>query len=354
MALFTAPKGTLLITGGHGLVGKALQTLTLGFASESSTSVNPTSPPSQQVIYLSSPSQGGIDLTDTKKLVEVFEKYKPDQVIHLAALVGGLYKNMNDNLEMYRTNLIMNINMIEMCHKFNVQKSIFCLSTCIFPEMSQDKYPISETDLHKGPPHDSNKGYSYAKRMTQIHTELYNDYYINNNMPNRMICIIPTNIYGEHDNFNLQSGHVIPSLIHQCYLSALTGKEFVIKGTGKPLRQFIYSQDLARLLLWVLENFKGNSIILSPDEKDEYSISQISEYIKTSFENYYSLRPLRGYNTEIKLRFDSSFADGQYKKTANNGLLKSLIGNDLNLIQLKDGIDKTVKWFINNYEIARK
>ena len=101
MALFTTPKGMLLITGGHGLVGKALQTLI---------------PSSSQVIYLSSPSQGGIDLTDTKKLVEVFEKYKPDQVIHLAALVGGLYKNMDDNLEMYRTNLIMNINMNNVFH----------------------------------------------------------------------------------------------------------------------------------------------------------------------------------------------------------------------------------------------
>lgn len=325
-----------LITGGYGLVGRAL------------FSIIPESE-KDNYIFLDSPSRGGTDLLNIENTSKLFEKYKPDKVVHLAALVGGLYKNMNDNLGMYKNNLIMNMNIIECCHKYNVKKSVFCLSTCIFPDITEGSYlsyPISELDLHKGPPHSSNKGYSYAKRMTQVHTELYNDFYIKNNMPNRMICIIPTNVYGEHDNFHLQDGHVIPSLIHQCYLAVNENRPFVIRGTGVPKRQFMYSQDLAYLALWVLENFseKTNSIILAPDETDEYSISKVAKYIKESFESYYG--------KDIDLQFDCKYADGQFRKTASNKLLKSL--TLFEFTDLKNGINKTVKWFIKNYKTVRK
>ena len=110
--------------------------------------------------------------------------------------------------------------------------------------------------LHDGAPHESNYPYAYAKRLLEITSRAYNE-----NYPNgcKFICVIPTNIYGEHDNFSLEDGHVIPSLIHRCYLAKKDNKSFVIKGTGKPLRQFIYSKDLAKLILWVMENYNDNS-----------------------------------------------------------------------------------------------
>ena len=101
-------------------------------------------------------------------------------------------------VEMFEINVLINLNVIRVCHKLKVKKLISCLSTCIFPD--KVKYPINEGMLHKGSPHDSNYGYAYAKRMLEIHSRLYREQYNDN-----FICIIPTNIYGEHDNFNLNN-----------------------------------------------------------------------------------------------------------------------------------------------------
>ena len=103
---------------------------------------------------------------------------------------------------MFENNLTINMNVVKCCHKYNVQRAIFCLSTCIFPD--KVSYPITEDMLHEGPPHNSNYGYAYSKRMLQIQCQIYNQDY------NReYICVIPTNIYGEHDNFSLMDAHVI-------------------------------------------------------------------------------------------------------------------------------------------------
>ena len=331
----------VLVTGGSGLVGKAIQHIT-------------DNDGSAEFIFASSQD---VDLINTTETIKFFETHKPDIVIHLAAVVGGLYKNMDNNLQMYNKNLIMNTNVIECCHVYRVKKSIFCLSTCIFPDINENtpwlRYPISELDLHKGPPHPSNKGYSYAKRMIQVHTELYNDYYIKNNMPNRMICIIPTNVYGPFDNFDLKNGHAIAGLIHQCYLAAKNNVDFLVKGTGAPLRQFIYSMDLAKLIIWVVHNFEGtehsNSIILSPPAEHEISIANVAEIIKDIFEKYY--------NTSISLKFDSTYSDGQYKKTADNTLLTGLISDskfNVKFTDIKIGLKETINWFILSYDKIRK
>ena len=104
-------------------------------------------------------------------------------------------------------------------------------------------YPINESMLHNGPPHSSNDAYAYAKRMLEIHSKAYNEQYNDN-----FVCIIPTNLYGPYDNYNLQDSHVIPGLIHKCYLAKKENKPFYVWGSGKPLRQFIFSEDLAELI----------------------------------------------------------------------------------------------------------
>ena len=105
--------------------------------------------------------------TETEAL---FEKHKPTHVIHLAALVGGLFANMSANCDFFRKNMKMNDNILEMCHKFGVKKLVSCLSTCIFPDKTT--YPIDETMVHNGPPHPSNFGYSYAKRMIDVQNKV--------------------------------------------------------------------------------------------------------------------------------------------------------------------------------------
>ena len=134
--------------------------------------------------------------------------------------------------------------------------------------------------LHQGEPHNSNEGYAYAKRMLEIQSKKYCEEFKDN-----FICIIPTNIYGENDNFSLEDGHVIPALIHKCYLAKNNNKKFVVRGSGKALRQFIYSKDLAELIMWVLDKYDDReNIILSVSEKDEVSIEYVARLIAKNFE----------------------------------------------------------------------
>ena len=311
-------KKKLLITGGNGLVGSALKKVINNDLYETK--------------FLSSKECNLLNYDSTYQL---FENFKPNYVIHLAASVGGLFKNMNFKVNMLEDNLLINFNVLKCSHLFKVEKLINCLSTCIFPDKTT--YPINESMLHDGPPHTSNDAYAYAKRLLEIHSKAYQEQYNDN-----FICVIPTNIYGDHDNYSLEDGHVIPSLIHKCYLSKKNGEDFVIRGTGKPLRQFIHSLDLGRLLLWTLEEYKEKiSIILSVGPEEEISIRTIGKLIAKNF------------NYEKHLVFDDSYSDGQHKKTANNSLLKSYLP-DYKFINMEDGLKNTIKWFIENYENVRK
>jgi GDP-L-fucose synthase len=229
----------------------------------------------------------------------------------------------------------MNDNVMECSRIYGVEKLVSCLSTCIFPDKTT--YPIDETMIHDGPPHDSNCGYAYAKRMIDVMNKCYNEQYGCN-----FTSIIPTNIYGPHDNFNIEDGHVIPGLIHKCYLAKQTNSDFNIWGTGKPLRQFIYSHDLAKLIIWTMTNYHSpEPIILSVDEDAEISIADLSEHIADALD-------FDGF-----IVFDSNKADGQYKKTASNKKLKALCP-DFEFTPIKEGLKQTCQWFIENYEVARK
>ena len=130
---------------------------------------------------------------------------------------------------------------------------IAILSTCIFPDKTN--YPINEKMLHDGPPHKSNEEYAYAKRILQIHCNAYNKQYNRN-----YICVIPTNIYGKFDNFSIDHGHVIPSLIHKAYLAKKNNITLIVNGTGTALRQFIYSEDLATSYTCPLANITSKIV----------------------------------------------------------------------------------------------
>ena len=308
----------ILVTGGSGMVGYAIKKIKNNY--------------NDNFIFMSSKD---CDLTNFKETYNFFKKHKPDFVIHLAAFVGGLYKNINYKVDMLEKNLLINCNVLKLCHEFKVKKVVSCLSTCIFPD--NISYPINETMLHNGPPHNSNDAYAYAKRMLEIHSKAYQKQYGNN-----FICVIPTNIYGKNDNYSLEDGHVIPALIHRCYLCKKKGEKFIVKGTGKPLRKFIYSEDLAKLIIWILENYKEKeSIILSVSEKDEVSIEYVAKQIAKS------------YNYENMIEFDCNYSDGQYKKTADNSKLINLYG-EYKFKNINDGIKESVTWFKDNYDKCRK
>jgi len=312
---------TILITGSSGLVGNAFKKISHGYDKD------------YEFIFSNSLL---CDLSNYENTLSYFTKTRPNYVIHLAANVGGLYKNMNYKVDMLEQNLIMNLNVLKCSYMVGVEKCICMLSTCIFPDNTT--YPIDETMLHNGPPHRSNESYAYAKRIMEIQCRAYNEQYKTN-----YSCIIPTNIYGPHDNFSLEDGHVIPSLIHKCYLAKELGIPFEVRGTGKPLRQFIYSQDLAVLIMELIDTLTCENIIISPNE--EYSIADVALLIAKEF------------NYENMILFNSEFSDGQYKKTSNNAKLLSYIHDkhsNFVFTDIQEGIKKTVGFFVTNQKTSRK
>lgn len=308
----------MLVTGSNGLVGHAMQNISKKYKM-------------YEYIFISSKDY---NLELMEQTIAMFEKYKPDYVIHLAACVGGLYKNMNNKVEMLEKNIMINFNVVKCCHDYNVKKLISCLSTCIFP--NDTTYPINEKMLHNGPPHNSNDTYSYAKRLMDIHCKAYRE-----NFNDNFVSVIPTNVYGPYDNFNLIDGHVIPALIHACYLAKNNREKFIVKGSGIALRQFIYSDDLAELIMWTLLNYDGDSIILSVPEDKEVSIGTVASLIARCF------------NYEDEMIFDKQYSDGQYKKTANNEILMQQI-KKIDFTEIDQGIKYTVNWFVENYNSLRK
>ncbi|KAJ3392896.1 GDP-L-fucose synthase [Lobulomyces angularis] len=318
----------ILVTGGSGLIGKALQRVITSEDTEKKFSKRS----GENWIFLSS-ADG--DLRDQDQASSIFKKHKPSYVIHLAALVGGLYKNMKFKADFYRDNMLMNENILHLSKVYNVKKVISCLSTCIFPDKTT--YPIDEKMIHDGPPHESNYGYAYAKRMVDIINKVYNEQY-----GCQFTSIIPTNIYGLHDNFSLEDSHVIPGLIHKCYLAQKNNTPFTISGSGSPLRQFIYSKDLAELLVWTLREYKEiEPIILSVGEEDEITIKNVAEEI------------VKAMKYTGKVDWDTSKADGQHKKTASNLKLRSYLP-DYKFTNFSTGIKETVEWFLANFDKVRK
>jgi len=308
----------VLVTGGSGLVGQAVRMMVEEDANEKS----------ENWIFLS--SKNG-DLTKMEDCKALFEKHKPTHVLHLAAFVGGLYRNMKFPVDFWNNNVNMNQNVMVCAHEYGVKKLVSCLSTCIFPDKTS--YPINETMIHNGPPHNSNEAYAYAKRMIDVMNRSYFKQY-----GKIFTSVIPTNIYGPYDNFHLEHSHVIPGLIHKCYLAKNEGKEFTCFGTGKPLRQFIYSKDLARLMIWTVNSYdQVDPLILSVDEAAEISIKTVVDTIVDKME----------YKGEVT--WDSSFSDGQFKKTASNEKLRKLLPN-FKFTSFADGVAETVKWFNDNYD----
>eukprot|EP00919_Chromeraceae_sp_WS-2016_P033756 GHVR01079853.1.p1 GENE.GHVR01079853.1~~GHVR01079853.1.p1 ORF type:complete len:318 (-),score=46.50 GHVR01079853.1:138-1091(-) len=313
----------ILVTGGSGLLGYALQKHVMETAELNGN----------EWTFLSSKEGNLINKEECNK---IFKKYSPTHVIHLAARVGGLFANLNNNLGFFRDNIIMNTNVIQSCAYHNVERAIFCLSTCAFP--AEGVLPFTEENIHDGAPHSSNEGYAYAKRMLEVECRLERQHY------NRdFICVIPTNLFGPCDNFNLNEAHVVPSLIHKLYLSQNNNTQLLVLGSGCPLRQFLYSCDAARILGLLLflpkEKLNTSSVILA--EETEYSIKELSELLQSCF----------SYTGEVN--FDNTAADGIYRKTASNARLRNILP-DFQFTPIRSALQDTVNWFVSNYDVARK
>jgi len=302
----------VLITGGSGLVGSAMR------------SVFP------DAIYVSSLDY---NLMHEMDVIKMFSDTNPTHVIHLAGRVGGVLVNSLYPVEFYEENILMNTHVLREAHNFKVKRLIGYMSTCVFP--NNVEYPLMEHKVHLGEPHPSNFGYAYAKRMLDIQIRAYNSQYGYN-----WLNIIPTNVYGPNDNFNLESAHVLPALIHKCYIAKRTGTPLVVWGSGNALREFIYSEDLAKLTkLALYEYYDSNSLMISTPQ--QISIRDVVSMITNIME----------FTGDIV--YDSSKPEGQDRKPSHIGnLMKFASSYQFTPIML--GLKTSIEWFVSNYNMCRR
>ena len=289
----------VLVTGGSGLVGHSLHKYS-------------------DWLF---PSSKELDLLDHVSTMRYFDNIRPTIVVHLAARVGGLYRNLNENMEMFHDNMKMNLNIVQACEQYKVTKLIVVLSTCIFPDKCE--YPLDESMIHMGPPHHSNEGYAYAKRMLEVQTKLLKN--------TKTICLIPTNLFGPHDNFDLTTAHVIPALINK----AVNNKTFNVLGSGRALRQFLYVEDFANIIHTCVNWEQVNEhelFICAPNEEDEVYIEYVVDIIK----NHVGID---------EITYDMTCSDGQYKKTASNKKLLETFPN-IKFSNFEEKLKDTINWYI--------
>ena len=302
------PEESIFITGGNGLVGSCVK-------------------------GKHRPRSSEVDLLNFDQTLEYMRDNKIKNVVHCAARVGGVQENMDKLGEFFYENMQMTLNIIEASRLCGVEKMVCLLSTCIFPDKAT--YPLTTNQIHMGEPHPSNYGYGYAKRMTEINARSYRDQY-----GMKIVNIVPCNVYGIGDNYNLKSSHVIPGLIHKCYIANQHEGDLEVWGDGLALREFIYNKDLGKIIDWTLENYDDDeALIVSPDK--EHSIMEAVNYITKAFD-------LNG-----GIVYDSTKPKGQHRKPSDNSKFKSLLPN-FQFTSLEDGIKETVDWFRTNYGDVRK
>jgi len=296
---------SLLVTGGRGLVGSAIEAEF-------------------------KPTREELDLMELDSIVDYLNDNHITQIIHCAAKVGGIKANMEQLGEFFYANTIINTNVLEAARRCNVEKVVSFMSTCVFPDDAT--YPLSPDQIHNGEPHASNYAYAYAKRMLDVQSRAYRDQYGCN-----FITVIPCNIYGPHDNFDLESSHVIPALIRKCDEAMESETDFVIWGSGKPWREFIYVEDVAKISKWVLQNYDDAiPFIMSPD--DEVQISTIAQAIASTM----------GFTGNIV--YDETYPDGQLKKPSDNSILKQNMP-DFQFTSVEEGLKKSIDWYITNKKV---
>jgi GDP-L-fucose synthase len=305
-----------IVTGGSGLLGNAFKRIL------------------NDAEY---PTHKALDLTNKKSTDEYIKNHSgADTVIHLAGKVGGVKANTQFVSDFYETNSIINNNVISSCISTGVPKLICCLSTCIYPDEKYIKYPLTEDQLHNGPPHQSNFGYAYAKRMVDVQLKAARQQHGVN-----YISVIPNNMYGEHDNFDLENGHVIPALIRKVWEAKLNNRPtFEVWGDGEIYREFTYAEDIAKAILFCLENY-NHSEPINIGNTEEYKLKDVIELITKHLD----------YNGDII--YDVTKPKGQVRKPTSNQRLLDLGWKKEWYTSLDVGLKKTCEWFKQNYPNVR-
>lgn len=296
----------VLVTGGTGFLGRALQ------------KVKP------DWLYQGEDDSWGYNLIDYVDAVEMIVDHQPDAIVHLAAKVGGIKANAENPATFFYENLMINTNVIQAAANLNVPRVLSAASTCAFPDTIEE-YPMFEDELHDGPPTKTNLGYGYAKRMLIVHTNACRKQYALD-----YSTFSPTNLYGPDDNFDLETSHFISALIRKV-AEAKNGETIEFYGTGRPLKQELYVEDLARIIPKLLELHHSDvPVIVAPKE----NIS-VREYIDIV---------LKISGKDLKIKFNGEL-EGQYRKDGNNDYLLEAIG-DFKFTPIEEGLRTTYEWYL--------
>ena len=310
----------VLVTGGSGLVGTA-------FSNHTHSNI--------EWLVLKGPGSGGIDLCNREQTLDTLSDLKVDAVVHAAARVGGIMDNIKNPADFFYKNSIMNANTLEAASTLGIKKCISFLSTCIYPDLSD--YPLAESRIHSGPPHESNFAYAYSKRMLDVQSRA-----INKQMGYQYFCVCPNNLYGINDNFHLEKSHVIPAMIRKFYESKISGTPITLWGSGTPMREFTYAGDIPDVISFLLMlDHTIEGIVNIGNTAEEISISKLSSIIKNVLD------------IEDKTFWDRTKPDGQIRKPSSSEKLSVLGYNVNSFTSIEEGIEKTVEWFVRNYPEVR-
>tara|TARA_R110000824_G_scaffold50219_5_gene140452 strand:+ start:3076 stop:3993 length:918 start_codon:yes stop_codon:yes gene_type:complete len=295
----------VLVTGGTGFAGSSLQRLR------------------PEWTYLSSRD---CDLTDSRACYNLFNDIKPDAIIHLAARVGGIKESSKNQGEFYYLNSMINLNVVHQAYMAGVPRVLASLSTCCFPDISQT-YPMIEEDILSGLPTETNFGYGYSKRSLFVQINCYREQYGVN-----YSTFSPCNLYGPKNDFDLDTSHFVSAMIRRFY-EAKDGDTLRFWGSGTPLRQQLYIDDLSKIVAELLEKHNTNSpLIVAPNKN--LSIREMIEICRDVVEK------------DVRLEFNNSL-DGQFRKDGSNARLLELLG-DFEFTSFKEGVRKTYNWYMEN------
>ena len=303
----------ILVTGGTGLVGKALESY-LG----------------DNTLMLSSKM---CDLRDFEQTMKLFNDFKPNYVFHLAAKVGGVVANTRYVGDFYRENSMINTNVLEASRLVGANKVLSLLSTCIYPDKCS--YPLREEDIHAGEPHASNFAYAYAKRMLDVQSRAYRQQYGCN-----YITVVPNNLFGKHDNYDLENSHVIPAMIRKFHEANMNGHDVIMWGSGAPMREFTYSEDLAKILVFLMRDYNEPTPI-NVGNTLELSIKDLAETLSEMM------------NFKGNIIWDLSKPDGQLRKPSNGDKLISLGWSQDMYTDHETALRETCDWSVKNYKNLR-
>jgi GDP-L-fucose synthase len=273
-----------------------------------------------------------LDLTDQTAVRGFFESTRPQAVVMAAARVGGIHANNSRPGEFIRDNLLIQDNVIDAAHRIGVAKFVFLGSSCIYPKLAPQ--PIREDSLLTGPLEPTNEWYAIAKiagvKLCQALRRQYGF---------RAISLMPTNLYGPGDNFDLQNSHVLPALVRKIHEAKVRNEPTVtVWGTGTPRREFLHVDDLAAAILYLLQTYDEEGLI-NVGWGEDVSIRELANLIV-------SVIDYRG-----ELIFDAEKPDGTPRKLLNVDRLRALGWQPQ--ISLRSGIEMTYRWFQDHYREAR-